>query len=335
MFPAVSALALRIFLALAPPTEDSAEPPTTTQPTSADEQTSAPTEPPTEGPVPPPRLDVPPEVPPPEIEPDQPSLEPGEQPPGTTPPGESGGVVVPDSPAGEPELEWEDERAFADLPYLPTPARKSAIRRNNDISIRPFRKPLFSIAAAARMGVQLTSGREIVQPFGYGFAAQLRLHFARVIKSRFGFELHAGHTRWQQRQDFEPIVVGSSEATVTRIMLLTHTDFSVGPSFEIPIGAVFLQLGAGAGVAVSTLSRPRSADAREDQQLSNANPLVRGGVSLGIPILNRHGLALGTGVHHVFSQREVTVDPVGDPEGAKAVPFATWLEVYGAYQIWF
>ncbi|NJK31903.1 MAG: hypothetical protein HC927_05525 [Deltaproteobacteria bacterium] len=174
-----------------------------------------------------------------------------------------------------------------------------------------------------------------MQPFGWGVAAHLRLHFARVLKSRFGFEVHAGHTRWQQRQNFDPLVVSGGESTVTRITLLTHNDFGAGPSFEIPIGAVFLQIAATGGVAVSTLARPISADSREDLLISDVDGLIRGGLAVGIPIMNRHGLTIGSEVVQVFSNREIAANPLSDPDGAQVVPFSTWMSVYGAYTIWF
>jgi hypothetical protein len=333
MFCAVSVLALTLLFAFAPPPEgdapDEAAPPTHREP-------------------PPPSIEFPPPQPAPNQpegpeSPDEPAApDAPDGPDGTTPPGETeaGGVVVPDPSEDDeddearPPLEWNvDERTLDSLPYAPTAARKSAIRRGNDVLIRPFRKPTYSVAAAARLGVLLGGGREIIQPIAWGVAMQLRVHFLQVVKSRFGIELHAGHTRWQQREDFE-VVVGDA-AQVTRISLLTHTDVSLGPSIEIPIGPVFLQFGGSGGFAVSTLARARSADASEDEQISEFDGLVRGGLSLGVPIANRQGLAFGAAAHQVFSNREVLVDLNGAADGPKTSPFSTWLETYAAYQVWF
>lgn len=315
MLPAVSILALSLLLTFAPPdAEAPAEVPPVTRP----------------------------EPPPPSIEFPPPQEGPSEEPPpGTTPPGETeaGGVIVPDpsedsSEDASPPLEWNvDERTLDSLPYAPTAARKSAVRRGNDVLVRPFRKPVYSVAAAARLGVLLGGGRHIIQPIAWGLAMQLRLHFLRVVKSRFGIEIHAGHTRWQQRDDFE-VVVGDA-AVVTRLSLLTHTDVSLGPSIEIPIGPVFVQFGASGGFAVSTLVRPRSADPAEDDQISEFDGLLRGGLSLGVPIANRQGLVIGGAVQQVFSNRELLIDPNGAPDGPKTSPFSTWLETYLAYQVWF
>lgn len=308
-----------------PPPED--EPPPESEPP-PEGQTSP------EGEPPPPTL----EGPPPEVPPTPEGAEAlradpeGDEIGGTTPPGEGAGGVDPEGARREPDPA-EIEAAIAaaeDLPYAATAARKSAVRRNNDVMIRSFRKPVYSIAASARLGALLAGGQRIVTPVGWGAAVQLRIHALRVFRSRFGVELHAGHTRFQRRRDYETF----TDATVTRATLLTHTDFSAGPSFQVPIGAVFVQAGASAGVSLSTLSRPISADPGEDEQISEPNALVRGGVSIGIPILNRHGLSVGAGIQQVFSRREVLVDREV-PDGAKTDPFGTVFEAFLGYSIWF
>lgn len=317
MFLAVSVLALSLLLALAPPDE---APPVEPPPPSIEFP------PPIEGPKPPPNDEV--------DEADQDDDEEG-RPPGTAPPGEVEGIEMPDPDEEEPAPpDWTiDERTLDSLPYSATAARKSAVRRGNEVLVRPFRKPVYSVAAAARLGVLLGGGRDIIQPIAWGLAAQIRLHFVRVVKSRFGIELHAGHTRWQQRDDFQ-VVVGEV-APRTRISLLSHTDVSLGPSFEVPIGPVFLQFGASGGFAVSTLSRARSADAADDDHISEVDGLLRGGLSLGIPIINGQGLVIGSAVHQVFSNREILIDPNDPGTGEKTSPFDTWLEAYLAYQVWF
>jgi len=271
-------------------------------------------------------------------------------PDGITPPGEIDGPEIPDdepeprpAPAptsfGEPEPEVEqpefyefEERRFEDMPYAPTAARKSATQRHNDVLIRPFRKPVYGIAAAGRFATSLIGGREIIQPFGFGVAAQLKIHFLRVVKSRFGVEIFAGYTRFPERVSY-PAVEGVG-AEITRLNLLAHTDVSAGPSMQIPIGPVFLQFGASAGVAFSTLNRTQSAEAVDDELVISTDPLIRGGLSLEVPIYARHGLTLGGAVQHVFSRDEVAVN-LADPEGPKAQPFATWLEINLGYQMWF
>lgn len=263
----------------------------------------------------------------PSTEPDEQAVEPG----GTTPPGEAQGPEIPESDEENPnyaELDAAIARA-EDLPYFPTAARKSAVRRNNDVMVRPFRKPVYTVAAAARLGA-LIGRQRVVQPIGWGVAMHLRLHFLPVVKSRFGVEIHGGHSRFQERRDYESFTGNQ----LTRITLLTHTDFGAGPSVQIPLGAVFLQAGATAGVSVSTLLRPISADSTEDELISETDFLLRGGLSLGVPILNRHGLTIGVGVQHVFSNREVAIDPTATDSG-KATPFSTWLETFLGYQVWF
>jgi hypothetical protein len=294
-----------------------------------------------EGPAPAPAAETPaPVVPPPTLTPE-----------GTTPPGEEGGITFPEAsddeelssyqnpepPEPEPEAaqpeEYEfQERSFEDMPYAPTAARKSAVQRNNDVLVRPFRKPIYSVAAAGRFATSLIGGREVIQPFGFGVGAQLRIHFLRVVKSRFGVEVYAGYTRFSERIDYPAVEGVSSE--ITRLNLLAHTDVSAGPSMQIPIGPVFLQFGASAGVAFSTLTRTQSIEAIDDELVVSTDALIRGGLSLGVPIYSRHGLTLGGAVQHVFSRDEVAVD-LADPDGPKAQPFGTWLEINLGYQMWF
>jgi len=338
MVPAVPALVLPLLFALAAPPDAAApieiEPAPHPQP-------------------PPPSI----EFPPPDERPNEnltteelegKRVDPGDgRPPGTTPPGEDDeGVTMPvvgddddervneDPDEDDAPLDWTiEERRLDEMPYAATAARKSAVRRGNEVLIRPFRKPVYSVAAAARLGVQLGGGRDIIQPIAWGVAAQIRLHFLRVVKSRFGIEIHAGHTRWQQRDDFE--VVAGEAAQLTRTSLLTHTDVSAGPSFEIPLGPVFVQFGVTGGFAVSTLVRARSADTSEDDQISEFDGLLRGGLSLGLPISNGQGLVIGVAVQQVFSKREILIDPNGAADGAKTSPFGMWLESFVGYQVWF
>lgn len=353
MVPAVSALLLFALLCAAPPAEPGDESESVIEgpaaPTQPDAQPdAAPADPPAAPSAAPPADEAQPggeetnKVPPPMLTPE-----------GTTPPGEQGGPEVPDDegddergsltfaepgpPPAPPEPEPEDgyeleQRSFEDMPYAATAARKSATQRNNDVLVRSFRKPVYTIAAAGRFATSLFGGRDVIQPFGYGVAAQLRIHFLRVFKSRLGVEVYAGYTRFQQRVDY-PAVEGVS-AEITRLNLLAHTDVSAGPSMQIPIGPVFLQFGASAGVAFSTLTRTQSIEAIDDELVISTDALLRGGLSLGVPIYSRHGLTLGAAVQHVFSRDEV-VEDLADPDGPKAQPFGTWLEINLGYQMWF
>jgi hypothetical protein len=330
MFGGVSNLLTLVLLLAAPPIVDAPAPGPTPEPT-AEPTTEGPTAPPPKIEGPPPDAGVPPQdAPPPQLSPD---LEPGSLQPGprdhSSGPGSPWGPPAPSQPSPA-EYEYP-ERDLADLPYGATAARKSAVQRNNDVLVRPFSRPVYSIAASGRFGSLLAGGAEVVQLFGYGFAAQLRIHFVGVVKSRFGVEVHAGHTRFSERNDYDGIVEGSK---IKRTTLLTDTDFSAGPSMQIPLGPLFLQFGGSAGVALSTLYRPISAEASEDETVSTSNFMLRGGASLGVPVLNRHGITIGAGVHHIFSPREVVIDPQA-AEPVTTRPFGTWLEILLGYQIWF
>jgi hypothetical protein len=276
-------------------------------------------------------------------EPAEPSPPPTVEPP---PPGISGSppavellpTPAPAAPISrEPESESDPDaeldyelRDRTDMPLGATAARKSAVRRNNEVLVRPFRRPVYSVTAAARFGTLFASGAELVQPFGYGFAAALRLHFLPVLKSRFGVEIHAGHTRFPKRVEFDDV----DGDKLVRKALLTDTDFSAGPSLEIPVGPLFVGLGGSAGIALSSLFRPLTIDGFGDELVSTTNFMLRGGLNLGVPLLNHHGLNIGAAVHHVFSPREVAIDPT-IADSATVRPFGTWLEVSLGYQIWF
>ena len=248
-------------------------------------------------------------------------------------PGPARPPQAPATPGPEPEPEEAFEYELRDprnLPIAPTPARKSALLRGNEVSIRPFRKPVFSAAAAFRFGILAGGGLDVMQPFGYGFGAQIRAHLLPVARARFGLELHAGHTRWSERDSFETFE-GSS---IERTRLLTATDVSLGPSLEVPIGPIFIQLGGSAGMAVSSLTRPTSADALDDEGTNAINFALRGGLSLGIPVFQGHGLSLFGAFSHVFSDREVAVE-LAAPDGDSTRPFGSTVEVGAAYTIWF
>ncbi len=217
-----------------------------------------------------------------------------------------------------------------DLPLFPSAARKSARRRNNAVMLRPFRRPVYSIAATGRVATRINGSQDLVRAVGWGATMQLRIHFLRVAKARFGVEIYGGHTRFSRQRDYEAF----EGNTVTRTTLLTHSDFSAGPSLQIPLGAVFIQFGGSAGIAISGLQRPLSADASEDDLVNDTDFLLRGGLSLGIPILNHHGLTIGAGIQHMFSGREIPLEP-GNIDGPTTRPFSAWVEATLGYQIWF
>jgi hypothetical protein len=318
--PVLISIAL-VLLLTAPPSEGTAPP---------SEDAAPPSEgaaPPSEGAGPASESEPPPhevEPPPPGISGPPPAVE---LPPQQPAPRVSNTYVPEPEPELEPEYEPQDPN---DMPLGATAARKSAVRRNNEVLVRPFRRPVYSVTAEGRFGTLFSSGADLVQPFGYGFAAALRLHFLPVLKSRFGAEIHAGHTRFPKKVVFDD---GDGDK-IARKGMLTDTDFSAGPSLEIPIGPLFVGIGGSAGVALSSLYRPLSIDAVEDELISTTSFMLRGGLSVGVPILNHHGLNIGAAVHHVFSRREVALDP-SDPESPTTRPFGTWLNVSLGYQIWF
>jgi len=198
-------------------------------------------------------------------------------------------------------------------------------------------KMSISAAAVARFGVLMGGGTEFVQPFGFGFAAQLNFHLLRLgtTPARFGFAFHGGHTRFLEQQRF---VRADAELgqEVTRTTVLSHTDFTLGPSFEIVAGPLVLLVGAGPGLGVDQLVRPLSADPAMDQQAVDADFMLRGGVGLGIPIKNNHGLVVGAAVQKFFSSTRRPPNPlVEGGEATQSVPFDLLLEIFLGYQAWF
>jgi hypothetical protein len=194
-----------------------------------------------------------------------------------------------------------------------------------------------SVAAAGRFGVLLGGGSEFVQPFGFGFAAQLYFHLLKLgaAPARFGFAFHAGHTRFLETRRFQRDGVEGQEQ-VERTTVLAHTDFSLGPSFEIIAGPLVLLVGGGAGLGVDQLVRPLTADPVLDQQATDADFMLRGSAGIGIPIKNNQGLTIGAGVQKFFSGTRLPPAPLAeDGEQTQSVVFDLLLEAHLAYQAWF
>jgi hypothetical protein len=209
--------------------------------------------------------------------------------------------------------------------------------RGNTILDPSRDKRTFSAAAAGRFGILLGGGSEFVQPYGFGFAAQLYFHLLKMgaAPARFGFAFHGGHTRFLETQTFIR-GDGDGEETIERTTVLSHTDFSIGPSFEVIAGPLVLMFGGGPGLGVDQLVRPLTADPALDQQAVDADFLLRGSAGIGIPIKNNHGLKIGAGVQKFFSGTRLPPDPLAENgEETQSVVFDLLLEVHVAYQAWF
>ncbi len=215
-------------------------------------------------------------------------------------------------------------------------------------ALEPDRR-VWSVAVQGRFGLLIGGGDVLFDrrpPLGYGFGLQLKYHALRAGPVRFGFEFQGGHTRFPQRGRYDlpldpagPIDPNTGEPVaqqVVRVSSLTHTDLTLGPSLQIPARVLLIDIGAGGGLAISNLRRMRSSNPYDDQQAVGYDPMVRAGISFGVPIRNNHGLALGVDWQKIFSRTKVVTDvtaPAGTPPDS--VVFDMLLNITLAYQAWF
>lgn len=215
--------------------------------------------------------------------------------------------------------------------------------RGNTVLTRS-RGLVWSVAAAARMGILLGDGRRVIQPWGFGAGLQLRLYGLHVSKVRFGGELQMGHTRFLERRS----VIAEDRAPATRWAALGHTDFTLGPAVQVVAGPVILEGGFGAGLAVSHFVRPlpepiAGADPgtgtllNTEEDFTDVTAMIRGGGHIGVPIRNNQGIVLGVSAQKFFSKKQIVsdtdlADPAAEPS---ANPFDLVLDVYLGYQVWF
>lgn len=219
----------------------------------------------------------------------------------------------------------------------------SAASRGNS-ALDPERR-VFSVAVPVRLGLLIGAGDVLFArrpPVGFGFAIQLKYHALRVGPLRFGLEFQGGHTRFPERRrvdvpadpltPVDPNTGAPVVQTVTRVSMLSHTDLTIGPSLQIVARVLLIDVSAGGGLAVSNYVRAASWDPYEDEHAVGYDPMVRAGVSFGVPIKNNHGLALGVDYQKIFSRVRVAVPPSVQPD---SVVFDMLMTVNLAYQAWF
>lgn len=221
--------------------------------------------------------------------------------------------------------------------------------RGNTVLDSGSTKRVFSVSVIGRFGILIGAGDVLFDrrpPLGFGFGLALRYHALRLGPMRFGFEFQGGHTRFPERNRFtvpadpttpiDPNTGAPIEQRVTRVSALSHTDLTLGPSFQIPARVLVIEFGAGGGLMISNWRRMKSASPWDDEQSVGYDPMIRAGASIGVPIRNNHGLALGVDFQKAFSRTRVPVDssePGGLPE--PSVVFDMLLSVNLAYQAWF
>ena len=212
------------------------------------------------------------------------------------------------------------------------PPASGAAARPEPALRRPARAPVIGVAAAARLGVLVGNGGALIQPpLGFGFGLDLRYHALPLGAARLGLGLSAGHDRFADRRSFV-IEVDGAPVTVERPLVLHHSDLTVGPSLQIPARVLFIEIGGGGGLAVSSLRRPTRADPAGDEQVVGYDGMVRGDVALGIPIVRDQGLRIGAALGKIFSKKRIAIEPGGTPDTAI---FDLTLDVSVAYQAWF
>jgi len=197
--------------------------------------------------------------------------------------------------------------------------------RGND-AIARTRGPVFSVAAAPRLGVLLAGGAQAMQRVGFGAGLQFRVHALRLGPLRIGAGLQLGHTRYLERYD---VPTADEGRTARRWAALGHSDFAAGPSFQIVMGPVFAELGVEAGLGISTLVRPFGPTVADEEETNDTTAMIRGGGHLGVPIRNNASITIGAAVHKYFSRTQIIAapDPAIPDQMPDINPFDLMLEL--------
>jgi hypothetical protein len=216
------------------------------------------------------------------------------------------------------------------------PADSGPVKRGNSAIARRS-GPIFSVAAAPRLGILLAGGADVIQPVGFGAGFRFRVHGLHLGPLRFGGGLELGHTRFLERRHVVAVVDGVDQRA-TRYAALGHSDFSLGPSLQLVLGPVYVQGDFGVGLGISTFSRPLGAFTIDEEHHSDVTAMIRGGGELGIPIRNNQGIAIGSSVQKYFSKLQIVRNPPEDPEievEPDTNPFDLFVEVTVAYVFMF
>jgi hypothetical protein len=216
------------------------------------------------------------------------------------------------------------------------PADSRPVKRGNSAIARRS-GPIFTVAAAPRLGILLAGGAQVIQPVGFGAGFRFRVHGLHLGPLRFGGGVELGHTRFLERRSVSGVVDGT-EQTATRYAALGHTDLGLGPSLQLLMGPVYLQGDFGVGLGISTFARPLGVLTIDEQHVSDVTAMIRGGGELGIPIRNNQGLSIGTSVQKYFSKLQIAREPSDDPAievPPDTNPFDLFIEVSIAYVFMF
>jgi hypothetical protein len=122
-----------------------------------------------------------------------------------------------------------------------------------------------------------------------------------------------------------------------RFAALGHSDFALGPSFQLLMGPIFAEIGVAAGLGVSTLVRPLGPFVSDEQDISDTSAMIRAGGHLGVPVRNNSSIIIGAALHKYFSRKQVVARP--DPEQPDARPdtnpFDMMVEIIVGYHYMF
>lgn len=195
--------------------------------------------------------------------------------------------------------------------------------------------PVFGVGAAARLGLLIGDGRQVMQPVGFGAGLRLGVHALHLGPLRLGGTLTLGHTRFLQRNSL--ILDPDRPEPVHRYSSVSHTDFALGPSVQLVLGRVMLVAGIAPGLSISALVRPASFSELEDEGVSDVALMLRGDAGLAVPLRHNRGLVFGVAVQKHFSDTLVVARkdldlPMAAPN---AKPFDLVLDVNVGYQLWF
>ena len=208
--------------------------------------------------------------------------------------------------------------------------------RGNDV-LTSERGIVYAVGASVRLAGLLAGGRGVIQPFGFGAALHFRLYGLYLGPLRIGGAAHLGHSHFLERRTVAQPDAAVGEQSAVRWAALGHTDFTAGPSIQLPVGPVLLEGGAGVGLGISSFDRPLGPFPSDEEQFIDYSLMLRGGGQVGIPLRDNQGIVVGFAVQRFFSALEIVRDP--DPAVPEAEPdthpFDLMLEGTVGYQMWF
>lgn len=222
---------------------------------------------------------------------------------------------------------------FAGPPVEPEGPAAPPPRGNTALS-RKQRVPGPMVSASLRMAILAGSSLDFMQPVGFGFSLAFRGNLIKAGPARLGLGVVAGYNRWGQRLGFTDPSDPTGQNQLFRSATLSTFDFNGVAHLEVIAGPVIPMIEFGGGLSVGRFVRPLSTEFNDEQSLTSFDPMIRGGLSLAIPIIDNHGIMIGGHVQQIFSGNRLALDPE-DEESEERVVFDLAFEVALSYQGWF